>query len=232
MNNFLGIELSEFQKKMKAHIMLFNYRISNLCVKAEPTAMLPVTVSLEAMECNLEEVADVVKPDDYTFYVYPKNQNNLQAVIDGVFDMHPEFKMEMASEKRVNDEEVRYIVYTMPDVNKDRRDLLNDTTKVFHKECLANLEASNVRELASMGELASKLPPEDIDEAKERLKYIYDDAKDQADKMLEAKLDEIEKGYQRFLGEAEEGYDYEGADNADDSEMETSQDPDIEALFK
>lgn len=228
MNNYLGIELFEFEKKMNGYIMLFNYRISNLCVKAEPTAMLPVTVTLGAMEYNLEEVADAVKPDDYTFYVYPKNQNSLQDIVDGVFDMHPEFKMELATEKRSEDVEVRYIIYTMPFVNKDRRDLLNEATKTFHKECMANLEACNAKQLDMMAELALKLPPEDINEGKDRMKAIYDDAKEQADKLQEAKLAEIEEGYQRYLSEDDDRYN---APDTGDDNMEVSQDPEIDALF-
>lgn len=229
MNSYIGIELSEFQKKMNGYVMLFGYRLSNLCVKAEPTAMLPVTVETGTMEFNLEEVADAVKPDDYTFYIYPKNQENLQAIIDGVFDIHPEFKMELATEKRANDVEIRYIIYTMPYVDKDRRDLLNNLTKTFHKECMAKLEVCNAKELNNMADWASRLNPEDIDEGKERLKNIYDDAKEQVDKMLEAKLREIEEAYQRYL--TGDNIPSGNSNNEGESDMEVAKDPEIDALF-
>ena len=84
MTNYIAVELTEFEKKMSGYIMLFNYRMTNLCVKAEPTALLPVTVALDSSEYNFEDVAVTMRPDEFTFDVYPKNQNNLQAIVRGV----------------------------------------------------------------------------------------------------------------------------------------------------
>jgi hypothetical protein len=205
MNNYIAIELSEFQKKMNGYLSMFNYRLANYCVKAEPTAMLPVTVLLAGSEYNFEEVAYAIKPDDYSFDVYPKNQNNLQAIIDGVFDMHPEFKMEIKTAKNVNDEEIRHIIYTMPEVNKDRRDLLNEASKAFHKECLAKLDVCYAKQQRKTVEAFSQMQAFEVDEAKMAFKSVYDDVKDQAGKLLEAKLSEVEEGYLRYLRKQEDG---------------------------
>ena len=204
MNNYIALELTEFQKKMNGYLSMFNYRLANYCVKADPTAMLPVTVVLAGTEYNFEEVAYAIKPDDYSFDVYPKNQNNLQDIIDGVFDMHPEFKMEIKSEKNANDEEIRHIIYTMPVVNKDRRDLLNETSKTFHKECLAKLDVCYAKQQGKTVEAFSQMQAIEVEEAKTGFKNVYDDAKEQADKLLEAKLSEIEEGYQRYLSNKED----------------------------
>ena len=201
MNNYIALELTEFQKKANGYLTMFNYRLANYCVKAEPTAMLPITVVLAGKEYNFEEVAYATKPDDYTFDVYPKNPNNLQAIIDGVFDMHPEFKMEMKSDKNANDEETHHVVYTMPEVNKDRRDVLNETSKAFHQECLSKLDACYAKELADTAEAFTKMSVPEVDEAKTGFKNIYDEAKEQSEKLLNAKLTEIEEGYQRYLSQ-------------------------------
>ena len=103
MNNYISFETIDFAKKLKGYNMLFNYRMSNLCVKAEPTALMPVTVFVAGTEYNLEEVANILKPDDFSFDVYPKNQNNLQDIISGIFDVHPEFKMELKTDKAENE---------------------------------------------------------------------------------------------------------------------------------
>ena len=199
MNNFIAIEITEFEKKLNGYNMLFNYRITNLCVKAEPTAMLPVTVMVANTEYNIEEVADGIKPDDFTFDIYPKNQNNLQEIIDGVFDVHPEFKMEVKTDKDDNGNEYRHIIYTMPEVDKDRRDLLNETTKTFHKECQANLDAAYARQQERLVEALTKMPANEADEAKNGFKKVYDDSKAECDQLLQLKLNEIEEGYQRYL---------------------------------
>lgn len=216
MNNYISIELTEFDSKMGGYLMLFNYRMCNHCVKAEPTAMLPVSVMLGGQDYDLEKVADTLRPDDYTFDVYPKNPNNLDAIVKGVFDMHPEFKMEIQTKKTESGEELQHIVYKMPEVNEERRDLLNETCKTFHRECLANFDACYAKEQATIAELfvQLKLPVNEVEEAKTAFKNLYDDSKEQADNILQAKLMEIEEGYQRYLSHQEhadslnDGLDY------------------------
>lgn len=231
MNNYITFELTDFAKKLKGYNMLFNYRMTNLCVKSEPTALMPVTVVLGGAEYNLEEVANILKPDDFSFDVYPKNQNNLQEVISSILDVHPEFKMEMKTDKAENEggEEKRHILYTMPKVNKDRRDLLNETAKTFHKECVANLDVEYAELQARLVEPFTKMSLLEIDEAREAFKKAYDLAKDQCDKMLQLKLNEIEEGYQRYLTEDNDRINEPDSD--DDDEMVLSHDADVEALF-
>ena len=184
MNNYLSAEITVFQQKMGGYLTLFNYRMMNLCVKAEPAALMPATIE---------------RPDDYHFKITPKNQNNLQAVIEGIFEVHPEFKMEEKTEKNIVNEDERYVFYTMPDVDKDRRDLLNETSKAFHKECLARLDAEFAKQSGTFVELLTNVPVEEANEAHEAIKEIYDNSKDEADQLLKAKLSEIEDGYQRYL---------------------------------
>ena len=204
MNNYISFETIDFAKKLKGYNMLFNYRMSNLCVKAEPTALMPVTVFVAGTEYNLEEVANILKPDGFSFDVYPKNQNNLQDIISHVF-------------------------YTMPPVDKDRRKLLNETTKTFHKECMVNLDVTYADLQARLVEPYTQMSPQDVDEARKGFKKVYDDARDECDKMLQLKLNEIEEGYQRYLNEYNDRY---AEPETDDHEMEVSEDPEIDALFK
>lgn len=230
MNNYIAFEISEFQKKLNGYNMLFNYRMSNLCVKVEPTALMPVTVILANAEYNLEEVADIIKVDDFSIDVYPKNQNNLQQVIDGIFDVHPEFKMELKTDKAETEggEDKHHAFYTMPEVNKERRDLLNDLTKTFHKECQLNLDATYAELQVRLMEPYTKMSPAEIDEARQGFENIFNKAKEMCDKLLQLKLNEIEEGYQRYFEGENDRYD---ESDADDDEMEISHDAEIEALF-
>ena len=230
MNNYIAFEISEFQKKLNGYNMLFNYRMSNLCVKVEPTALMPVTVILANAEYNLEEVADIIKVDDFSIDVYPKNQNNLQQVIDGIFDVHPEFKMELKTDKAETEggEDKHHAFYTMPEVNKDRRDLLNDLTKTFHKECQVNLDATYAELQVRLVEPYTKMSPAEIDEARQGFENIFNKAKEMCDKLLQLKLNEIEEGYQRYFEGENDRYD---EPDADDDEMEISHDAELEALF-
>lgn len=230
MNNYIAFEISEFQKKLNGYNMLFNYRMSNLCVKVEPTALMPVTVILANAEYNLEEVADIIKVDDFSIDVYPKNQNNLQQVIDGIFDVHPEFKMELKTDKAETEggEDKHHAFYTMPEVNKERRDLLNDLTKTFHKECQLNLDATYAELQVRLMEPYTKMSPAEVDEARQGFENVFNKAKETCDKLLQLKLNEIEEGYQRYLAGENDRYN---EPDADDDEMEISHDAEIEALF-
>ena len=230
MNNYITFEITDLANKLKGYNMLFNYRLSNLCVKAEPTALMPVTVQVADAEYNLEDVANIMRPDDFSFDVYPKNPNNLQEIINGIFDMHPEFKMELKTDKAENEggEDKQHAFYTMPPVDKNRRKLLNEATKTFHKECTVNLDATYAELQARLVEPYAKMSPQDIDEARKAFKNVYDKAMEECDKILQQKLNEIEEGFQRYLTEYNDRYD---EPNADDDEMEISHDAEIENLL-
>ena len=202
MNVYVRQEVQDFQDKMNGYLTLFNYRMMNFCVKADPVALLPVTVSFYDSEYNLEEVARIQKPNDFQLEVFPKSQAYLDEIAAGVFDVHPEFKVETITEKDSQGREEHHLLYTMPEVNKDRRDLLNNTVKTFYDECKAHLEECNTKYEAKFVEILSEQPSE-FEAAKNAVSDIYHDAKKQAEKLYAAKLEEIEKGYKRYLEQEE-----------------------------
>ena len=95
--------------------------------------------------------------------------------------------------------EERHIIYTMPEVNKERRDLLNEVCKTFHKECVAKLDWAYGKRLADTAQLLARLSVQEADNVKKVFEKTYHDAKENAEKLLNAKLQEIEEGYQRYL---------------------------------
>ena len=202
MNGYVRQEVQNFQDKMNGYLTLFNYRMMNFCVKADPVALLPVTVSYYDSDDNLETVARIKKPNDYQLEVFPKSQAYLNDIAAGIFDVHPEFKVETITEKDSQGREEHHLLYTMPEVNKDRRDFLNDTVKTFYDECKAHLEECHTKYEAKFIEILSEQPKE-FEEVKQAVSDIYHDAKDQTEKLYAAKLEEIEKGYKRYLEQEE-----------------------------
>ena len=184
--------------------MMFNYRMMNLCVKAEPGALIPVVVNVGSRAYNLEEVAQICKPDDYTFEVRANNGDYLQNIVDGIFDMHPEFIFEMKTDKDIEGNDQNYAHYTMPEVNKDRYDLLTETTKVFFNECITNIDTVYALKEAKLAEVAAHAPAEDVKQSKDELNAYYNDAKDEAEKMRDMKIQEIEEAYLRYLENKDE----------------------------
>ena len=212
MNNYINARLQEFAQKINGYNMLFNYRMMNLCVKAEPAALVPVIVTVEGKQFDLEEVAEIRRPDDYHFEIRAKNERPLQNIIEGIMDVHPEFIMEKKTEKDLEDKEVLYLSYKMPPVNKDRHDLLSDTTKVFYDECVANIEAAHAKQEALFVEALLHAPVEDANEAKDGVKTLYDNGKEEAEKLYNAKIEEIENAYQNYLKSNKEEDDIEDFD--------------------
>ncbi len=205
MNNYIIFESEQFDKKLYGHVMMLNYRMSNMCIKADPVSLLPVTIFLAGSAFNFEDVAEVSKPDEFTFDVVPKNQNNLQNIIAGIFDMHPEFKMELKEEyDLVTDKDVTHIIYTMPEVNKDRRKLMTDAVKLFHTECKASIDLEYTQLQARLVEPYLSMKPGEVDEANNKFNETKEKYLKMAQEILDTKLAEIEEGYQRYLQKCDE----------------------------
>lgn len=198
MNSYYYAQLKDFTEKARGYNMMFNYRMMNLCVKAEPGALVPVIVTVGGKDYNLEEVAQIRRPDDYVFEIRANNGDYLQNIIDGIMDVHPEFVFEMKTEKDIEDKDVNYAQYTMPEVDKDRYDLLSETTKAFYNECLVSIDAVYAQKEAKLAEVAVHAPAEDVQQIKNELDEYYNNAKDEAQKMRDMKLQEIEEAYLHY----------------------------------
>ena len=198
MNSYYYAQLKDFTEKARGYNMMFNYRMMNLCVKAEPGALVPVIVTVGGKDYNLEEVAQIRRPDDYVFEIRANNGDYLQNIIDGIMDVHPEFVFEMKTEKDIEDKDVNYAQYTMPEVDKDRYDLLSETTKAFYNECLISIDAVYAQKEAKLAEVAVHAPAEDVQQIKDELDEYYNNAKDEAQKMRDMKLQEIEEAYLHY----------------------------------
>ena len=196
MNIYITAAVKELKEKLNAYLSLLSYRYANLCVKAELGALLPVTVMAER-DYNLEDVAKVATPDDFRFEIYPNVPDHLQAIIAAILEVHPEFKMELVREDYGNHNQ--HIVYTMPEVDKDRRKLLNDTAKVFYEECKAEIDAACAVYMTELPELEGRLSVEDFTEVTRVLKRTREETLQTCDELYQKKLAEIDEAHQHYL---------------------------------
>ena len=196
MNIYITAAVKELKEKLNAYLSLLSYRYANLCVKAELGALLPVTVAAER-DYNLEDVAKLTTPDDFHFEIYPNVPDHLHYIIEGILDVHPEFKMELVREDYGNHNQ--HIVYTMPEVNKDRRKLLNDTAKLFYEECDAEIEKECAVYMAELPLLADKLSVGDLADVTKMLKRSREESLETSQEIYQKKLAEIDEAYQHYL---------------------------------
>ena len=114
-----------------------------------------------------------------------------------VLDTHPEFKVEMKPLGDGNDRN-RFLLYEMPEVNKERRDFLNETVDSLYNECKVRIEAvTNEQKMTFAEFLTGK--PEELKEANDALNKSNDDYMSRIQTLLNTKRQEIEEGYQRYL---------------------------------
>ncbi len=197
MNIYISGQIAELKDKLNAYVTLLSYRFSNLCVKAELGALMPVTVITEEGH-NLEDVAKIAIPQEDQFEIYPNLNHYTQQIIDGIFEVHPEFKLEMKQDEGNNDPKAKHLLYTMPDVDDNRRKLLKETANIFHKECLANIEATYAHFADMFADIYDRMSNEEVQELKEVLSHIRNEYKEKVEKQYMDKIDEIDEAYDRY----------------------------------
>ena len=210
MRKSTALLLGEVEGKMSGYVALMNYKYLNLCVKAEPASLLPVTVEYGNESFDIEQVADVTMPQENQLQVYPKDPVLLFAIGKAIATSHPEFKQDTVVDKGDEKEESstnseqeddadKSILLTMPTVDKDRRDALMEGVKILFDEVKVKLDTNfNFYTQKITLKLASA-SPEEIDEAKKALGDIKKQHDDLAKEYRENKEKEIETAYQLYL---------------------------------
>ena len=212
MNTYILQQINEFQSKGSAYSALLGLRYSNLCVKSDYASLLPVNVYIDGMEANLEEVANVNQPTEYQLGVFPKTPDNMNDIIDGIYEAHPEFKMEIKSIDGSQDKDKAFVLYTMPEVDKDRRKMLSDAVEALYEECKGKLEFIYGEYKAKLITEALNAKKEDLDETQKALDEANETLKKQIKGLFERKQQDIEEGYRRYLRQNEDLDDDGGND--------------------
>ena len=203
--------LGEAKGKMSGYVALTNYRYMNLCVNAEPASLLCVNIELGGATYNMEDVADVAKPQDDQFAIFPKDDSEALtlAICKGINAVHPEFKVEMKNmdddsgdyEGSNDDMESKYILLTMPEINEDRHDVIIDGIDVLYKECLTKLDFIMADYIQKFAIKLKNAAEQEMSEAKDSLQEIYDSHKNLLEEYSNNKKEEVEKAYQCYLEE-------------------------------
>lgn len=205
MRRAVEILLGEMKGKMSGYAVLLQYRYLNLCVKAEPAALLSLTViDSEGDKHDIEKVATSTLKNEYQFEIIPNEERLVYPICKALMKSHPEFKQEVikAEEKdRLNpqDDDEKHIICTMPEVDKNRYDLLMDTVSSLYNECSVQLEKAHGVYAARMASKMAGQSVGDIQEAKDAVEEGYEQHKEIIKQYKELKEKEIEDAYQRYL---------------------------------
>ena len=200
MKAFIKAEIDELGRQLNGYSMLLNLKYMNLCVNAEPGSLLPVDINFYGKMMNIEEAAVVTSPRKDQLAIVPQDPEYLEAIRRGVFEAHPEFIAEINYlDDDSPSEEERYLLYTMPEVDKDRRDLLRNGTKGLYEECCARMQIVYTQFKADLISRMKGFTPQEIKETEDGVDNEYKQYKDFTDQIYDDKQKEIEEGYQRYL---------------------------------
>ena len=163
----------------------------------------------EGEETNLEEVASAGLANDYQFEIYPNNPKMVFAICKGIKEAHPEFKIDTRTEESDEESEENQVVIvcTMPEVNKDRHDLLIEGVDTLYDQCKAKLDANHATYKTRLTAKLVGSSEDDIQEAEDELEKVYKTHDDICLEYKEEKVKEIEEAYQRYLDEQKKKQD-------------------------
>ena len=190
------------ESRLGGYVTLLVYRYANLCVKAQPLSLLSAQIIDEEMgEMKLEQVAGVMLLDEYHLKLVPFDPRFNFPLCKAIKLEHPEFKQDLVKPEN-GEEDERILILTMPEVNKDRRDVLIDSVNVLFDGCKAKMDKTSAEYRLKLEKKIVILPTDDErNEAKDAMEAKIKSYKDMADLNKTEKVKEIEEAYQHYLNE-------------------------------
>lgn len=215
MRKSIQILLGEMDAKLTGYSSMLNYRYMNLCVKAEPAALLSMTITdIEGNLYHIEEVADSLQADEFTFEIVPHEMEMLPFIQKGIEEAHPEFKQEVVKPKdedhffmanTVEYEAERHIICKMPEVDNNRYDVLKESVKTLYDQCMTEIEKVKAKFTQMLADKTGELPKKEADEATDQMKKLTDQYDDICKTYRDKKVEEIEESHKKWIAaQAEE----------------------------
>lgn len=194
----------QFESRITQSLNSMQLHFFDLCVDADPIALMGVKVPDGVFDKNIEDAANVAKMDDRTFALWALEEgDSLDGVEEGVRKAHPEFIIEKQGcrKSEESDEIVPILLATVPYVDKERRDLLVKAVETYR-------DAFNTYVDVEANLTKVKMAPhllEATDKDKEAVEQLFKDKakeyKDMAEKAAGDKIKKIEEAYQKWLEE-------------------------------
>lgn len=211
MKQSLKIEIDSLNDKLCNYCGVFAYQLRNLTIKADAVALLDIKVFSNGEMLKIEECATVAKKDEYNFIIVPNFEEDIPSLTHAIFKCHPEWKQTIEKmtvqtrdiKNNPKDEDVPYVLCTMPEVDDDRYDVLKDGVKLLYDNCKVQMEAAIAK---SDLKFAEQLLGEDKaakDELDENVDIIKNEWIKSRDIKRDNKLKEIEEAYQKWLKKVE-----------------------------
>ncbi len=200
-------EFEQLSESLSNYSTMFGYNLKNLCIKAEEVSLLPVQVMVEGEMQNLEKCTVIARKDEYSFMIFPKYEEDMLAVAQGIMAVHPEFKQEEATMKvdtldenhQPTETDAHYILITMPEVDDDRYDVLKKAVDALYESCKKQMEGANVNADVKLAPLTVDDTPENMRLIKAERDKLNQQWNEHRDGLYHEKLAEIEEAHDKWL---------------------------------
>ena len=210
----IEVLLGEMDGKLSGYAAMLNYRYMNLCVEAEPAALVSLTVTdIEGNVYNIEEVADCMQPNQFAFEIVPRRMPMLPFIQKGIAETHPEFKQEVIIPKdedrfymsgTVDYDSERHILCTMPEVDDERYKLLTETVKALYDDCMVEVDKIKAKYTQMLADRSKDLPEDEADEAKTEQEKLLNQYSEAIKNYRDNKEKEIEEAHNTWLADEAE----------------------------
>lgn len=189
----------EYINVLNGYAVRLMYRLINLVVKADANTLLPAVIKIKGEEKKIEEVADVGMGSDYEMGVFPFQEDFLMPIGHAIMEVHPEFKQNVKI-LRLEDQQkdYQYLSLVMPDVDKDRHDLLLKGVDACLDEVKGQTEWAKGRYAVRLERELIGCSEQDVKEANDLFDATYDDHMQRIQKSIEDKQNDIEEAYELY----------------------------------
>lgn len=206
MKRAVGQQLDQLKAKSSGYVALLAYRYANLCVEANPFALLSVQVTVEDELKKIEEVAKVAVHEKYHFIVEPFYEEDFFAVGKAIMETHPEFKQEIKSYDGFDkeDPEGKFLFYTMPEMNKEQHDIFLKAVDALYDECKQKMEMAKQDCVTKLSVLQQDASPAEVEKTSDMVDQIMKQYNEFRDTTHDTKKQEVEDAYKEYQKQQEE----------------------------
>ena len=209
MDKSVNILLEDAKSKFGGYLALYSYRLMNLCIKAEPASLLSIEIPYDGTIFGIERFAGVSTDTEYSFKIFPHDNEALPLITKAILKVHPEFKQEIVTDKKISydkdlnekEEEVKILLITMPEVDDDRYKALKEGLDFLTKAFIAKIDTTYEKYKLKLTSKLAERKEEEMKEATDALDELYDFSKKSITTYEENKLEEIEDAHQKYLDE-------------------------------
>ncbi len=199
--------ISDMQSRLTGFLSMMSYGYCQLCVKADPSSLLGFEEDINGITATIEQLAHIAtheEPENEDkLEVYPLQASNLPYIMKGIKNIHPEFKQSLETYSNADKDddslESKYLRLTMPEVNDDRRDILNTAIDALDTECKLKFDGIKVKYMAKITKELINDDPKNLDEAKEEVDALAEQFSQMRQQLTDDKKKEVEEAYQRWL---------------------------------